>query len=108
MIKPAERAPAVCKAAIARSAGSIVVGGLDPGACAPGFMLTRAPRAWRVGDRRASNESFVVFDSILLEELNELVPKRNLPMMLLLSRNVLAYALNMRLADSECTVTALP
>src|SRR5947209_14895783 len=32
-------------AAIARFAGSIVIGGSDPGACAPGFMLTRAPRA---------------------------------------------------------------
>jgi len=31
--------------AIARSAGSIVIGGLDPGAYAPGFMLSLAPQA---------------------------------------------------------------
>ena len=32
-------------AAFARFAGSIVMDDLDPGACAPGFMLTRTPRA---------------------------------------------------------------
>jgi hypothetical protein len=36
---------------VARSAGSFVVGELDPGAYAPGFMLTPAPR---VLTRRAS------------------------------------------------------
>jgi len=31
--------------AVASLAGSIVIGGFDPEACAPGFMLSRAPRA---------------------------------------------------------------
>jgi len=46
----------------------------------------------------------VVFDAILFQELNELVPKKKLPMMLLLSGNVSAYRFNIRLTYSECTV----
>jgi len=42
--EPAERATANDRAAAARSAG-FDYAGLDPGACAPGFMLPPAPRA---------------------------------------------------------------
>jgi len=35
-----------CKEVVARSAGSLLIVGFDPGACAPGFMLSPAPQAW--------------------------------------------------------------
>ena len=51
---------------------------------------------------------FVVFNSIRLQELNEFIPKRNLIVMLLLVRNILAHMLDIRIADRECSVSALP
>ena len=33
-----------CKEVVARSAGSMLIVGFDPGACAPGFMLSPAPQ----------------------------------------------------------------
>ena len=35
---------AFCKEVVARSAGSMLIVGFDPGAYAPGFMLASAPR----------------------------------------------------------------
>lgn len=44
ILERAERAAAEYIKAIARFAGSIDMRDFDPGACAPGFMLTCAPR----------------------------------------------------------------
>ena len=44
-IQPVKRAAALCVTAVARSAGSTAFFALDPGACAPGFMLSLASRA---------------------------------------------------------------
>jgi len=88
---------------IARFAGSILVVGFDPGAYAPGFMLSPAPQA-----DPDSNESLVVIDAILLQELNELVAKGDLQVMLLLSSNVLPHCFNIRLTYRERTITTLP
>ena len=46
ILEPAERAAAEYIKAIARFAGSIDMPAFDPGACAPGFMLTCAPRTF--------------------------------------------------------------
>jgi hypothetical protein len=63
---------------------------------------------WHLLRRLHSNESLVVFDAILSQELNELVAKGNLPVVLLLSSNVPTYCFNVRLTYSERTITTLP
>jgi hypothetical protein len=66
----------------------------DPGAGAPGSMLSPASRArrsksaWRA---RRSNVTFVVCDTIDFEKIDELIPKRHLPVMLFLVRQVPLY-----------------
>ena len=68
--------------AVARSAGSNILFASDPGAGAPGFTLPPASRA------RRSNVTFVIFNAIDLEKINELAPKRDLQMMLFLVGDV--------------------
>src|SRR5207244_7222680 len=70
----------------------------------PSLKIIASPRS----GRQPSDKSFIVCNLILFQELNELIPKRNVPMMFLLSRNVLAHCCNIRLAYCERTITTLP
>jgi len=85
----------------AREAGDITkpakrAGSVKPRASALGPRPFDLQRAREAGDRDCeagerdceSHVSFVVFDSVGFQERNELVAKRNLPMMLLLSRQI--------------------
>jgi hypothetical protein len=74
------------------------------------LILGLAPQAlcFRLLRRLKSNESLVVFDSIFLQEVNELVAKGDLLVMLLLSSNVLPHCFNIRLTYGERAVTTLP
>ncbi len=68
-----------------------------------GVRSTRQHKAWGVPQERKKNYlppakpastldvTLVVFNSISLQELNKLILKRKLPVMVLLSRNVSAY-----------------
>jgi hypothetical protein len=120
---------------VARFAGSIVVRGLILGLApqalcwrplrglkSPGFMLASAPRTeiprLCAGVRSAdfaslsplsdSNESFVVIDSIRLQELNELVPKTNLLMVFLLPSDVVPHFFDIGLAHGKGSIATLP
>ena len=55
-----------------------------------------------------SNVSLIVFNSVRLQELNELVAERNLMVMFLLSGNVLSYFFHIRLTHCERPIASLP
>jgi hypothetical protein len=54
------------------------------------------------------NIPFVEFNRVAFQEFPKLVLKRNLPMMLLLSGDVIPHRLNLRKADGENAVAILP
>lgn len=64
-----------------------------------------AERATAVKD---SHEAFVVLDSVLIQESDELITERKSSVMFFLSPDVISNIVHVRLADGKSSVTALP
>src|SRR5262245_2101012 len=74
--------------------------GIKPGVLTPGTRCCRV--------RSAQQIPLVIRNLVLLEERDQLILERDLPMMFLLGPNICADSLHKRLADRERAVSLLP
>src|SRR5262245_49978334 len=89
-------------------AGGRIKPGVERRARNPRDCASKNIKLANAGDRASSQIPFVIRYAVRIQKSYELVSERFFLMMLFLSRNVILDFLNIRLADSERSITALP